>query len=329
VLDFLRGLTRDWKLKLLAFVLGVLLWVVVSAEQTTSGWVAVPVSVDLRDPEFRVENGPLPPQVEVRFSGTMRELVELSTSRPRLVLPVPQVDDESQVFVVSPDMVRVRAGLGVSAHDVRPSTVRIVFDRVEWRSVPVQVVVEREPSEPLTLVGPPVPSPSTMRISGPAAAIQGVELLRTVPVDLSDVEGTFVRTVEIDTTGLGQARPARRTVQVTGRAERVMERIFTSIPVFAPPDLLVAPEAVEIRLIGAEEVVQGISPAALRAVVPPESVPERLPATGVLVPLRVEGVPEGLWVETRPSAIRVLPATVEVDGAIPRTLDTLPPGAEP
>jgi hypothetical protein len=328
LLEFLRGLTRDWKLKLLAFVLGVLLWVVVSAEQTTSGWVSVPVAVELRDADYRLEQDPQPAQVEVRFSGTMRELLELSTSRPRLVLPVPEVDQESQVFVVTPDMVRVRTGLAVAAHDVRPSTVRLFFDRVESRMVPVRVVVEREPTAPLALVGPPQSTPAAVRISGPAAMIGAVESVRTLPVDLADVEGTFIRTAELDTTGLGLVRPARRTVQVTGRAERVLERIFTSVEVEIPGGLLAVPAAVEVRVVGPEAVVEGVAPGSFRVVLTAAALPERLPTTGALVPLRAEGLPEGLWVETRPAAVRILPAGSEGDGRVPEALDTVP-GAAP
>ncbi len=125
----LRTLTRDWKLKLAALTLAVLLWVVVSAEQVTTQWVPVSVRVVPRDAGWVVERGPLPREVEVRFAGPGRELWELALEDPVLVVHVYEAGAESRFLALDPRMVRVPAGLVATPQEVRPARVRVQLRR--------------------------------------------------------------------------------------------------------------------------------------------------------------------------------------------------------
>lgn len=121
-------LVRNWHLKLAALALAVMLWVVVSAEQTSSQWIPVPVDVVAGNPEQVGEPRPIPQEVSVRFSGPGREMWELVMRRPRLLLPVREVYIGERVYVVRPEMVRVPGGPSLEVRDVRPARVRVRFD---------------------------------------------------------------------------------------------------------------------------------------------------------------------------------------------------------
>ncbi len=120
-------LVRNWQLKLAALALALMLWVVVSAEQTSSQWIPVPVEVVAGNPDHVGEPRSTPAEVSVRFTGPGREMWELVMRRPRLLLSVREVYTGERVYVVRPDMVRMPGGPGLEARDVRPSRVRVRF----------------------------------------------------------------------------------------------------------------------------------------------------------------------------------------------------------
>lgn len=121
-------LIHNWQLKLAALALAVMLWVVVSAEQTSSQWIPVPVEVVAGNPNRVGEPRATPAEVMVRFSGPGREMWELVMRRPRLLLPVREVYTGERVYVVRPDMVRIPGGPSLEVRDVRPARVRVHLD---------------------------------------------------------------------------------------------------------------------------------------------------------------------------------------------------------
>ncbi|HLM66524.1 MAG TPA: hypothetical protein VK358_03310, partial [Longimicrobium sp.] len=75
-------LTYNWRLKLSALGLAVLIWALVSSEQVTSQWIPVRVDPVVRDPRFVISEAPEPQEVRVQFTGPGRELWELAIDRP-------------------------------------------------------------------------------------------------------------------------------------------------------------------------------------------------------------------------------------------------------
>lgn len=120
-------LLRNWQLKLAALALAVMLWVVVSAEQTSNQWIPVPVEVVVANPDKAGEARATPGEVSVRFSGPGREMWEMVMRPPRLLLPIREAYTGERVYVVRPEMVRVPGGPSLEVRDVRPSRVRVRF----------------------------------------------------------------------------------------------------------------------------------------------------------------------------------------------------------
>ena len=321
----LGTLTGNWQLKLAALALAILLWVVVSAEQITSQWLPVPVELADRDATYVVTGGPHPAQVEVRFAGPGRELWELALERPVLVLPVRDVRDESQVFVLDPAMVRIPSGLSVRAQDVRPSSVRIQFQRVVSREVPVSLRISRRSLERYVLLDTPTITPARVRITGPADRVASIAAIPTRPVSLSGAEGAFAQRVELSLESFPGVRPSTAAVQVRGRADRVVERLFARIAVGGPAGAVVTPGVVEVRVHGPAGRVRAVDPAGLGAMVRADSLPDELPEGGVSLPVEVQGLPAG--VEARAVPARVLvsrPGGPPPQGAAPPLPDSVP-----
>lgn len=324
----LRWVTRNWQLKLAAFTLAILLWVVVSAEQITTQWISgVPVQVDLRDPDYVLTGRPVPREVEVRFAGPGRELWELALDRPVVVLPIGEVEGGEQVFVLDPRMVRVPNGPdAVRALDVRPSSVRIPVERLAAREVPVRLRLAPGFRDRYVLLDTPTVQPGYIRVTGPASRVSRIDALYTEPLVLDGADTAFSRVLRIDS--VPRVRLSTGAVRVTGRVDRRVERILPRVPVAPVPGAEATPAQVEVRLQGPARLVRALDPAALRVAPVADSLPPAIPPEGVLVPLSVSGLPPGIGARVTPSRVRVARPGAFVPEAIPEAAvqvpDTLP-----
>ncbi|HEX2203464.1 MAG TPA: hypothetical protein VHG91_09215 [Longimicrobium sp.] len=304
----LRALAQNWRLKLAALALAVLLWAVVSAEQVTTQWIPVRVEPVVRDPAYVLTGGPEPAEVRVRFTGPGRELWELALDRPVLVLPVRDVG-AARSFVLDPAMVRVPEGLRVSPQDVRPAVVRLELERVVTREVPVRARVAARSLERYVVGDSLRVAPATVRATGPENVLDTLSALFTRPFEIvPDDDTSFTRRAEVDTAGLGGVTLSAGDVRVSGGVDRRVERAFAVVPVSPPPGLAATPAQVELRVRGPERSVRAILPIGVRATVPSDSLPVPVPPGGVEAPVVVTGVPAGAEVRTVPARVRVAPA---------------------
>lgn len=320
--SLLRKLARDWKLKLAALGLAMLLWVAVSADQPTSTWVELPVEVRVTDPGFEVVQGPIPEVVDVRLTGTTRELLELAWDDPPLVLSVDEVSGEAEYFALESQMVRIPSGMSVAVRDVRPSSVLLDFGRLESREVPVAVRIARGPGEGRVLAGILEAQPPRVRITGSSARIEEIDTVFTQPLDLSREDSVFRRSVALDTEGLQGLELSVSEIQVTGQVDPAATRVIAGVPVETPAGVAAAPQAVDVLLRGAESVIQQLTASDLRAEVPAATVPAQIPFAGLPLAVRIEGLPSNVEAEANPGVVRVFPAPEPaVEGAEPSPTD--------
>lgn len=307
----LRRLAENWKLKLLALALAVLLWVVVSADQVTSNWIPVPLDVQVADPAFRLIDGSAPREVEVRFTGPGRDFLDLAIRRSPLTLNISSVDDTVQSFELEPSMVQVPSQLSVNPQDVRPGRVSLRFLRLEDRLVPVRVRVRDQLGSEWTLVDSLRVEPTRVRVRGPLGRVDDVTSLRTEPVTLSPEDSTFSIAVPIDVTNLAGLQLSNSTVRVSGTVDRVQQVVHRDVPISFGVGITVRPTEIDVTLRGPQRVIGAMTPASYRVVVAIDSIPSELPENGAGVPVRVEGLPAGVVAEPSPRAVRLFPAPNE------------------
>jgi hypothetical protein len=321
-------ITHNWKLKLSAFALAVLLWTTVTADQLAVRWLMVPVAVEVRDDDFQLVQGPLPTEVQVRISGPRREFWDLGLNRPQLRLVITDVQDGTHSYPLDPQQLQIprRVARGLNPIDVSPSRVTLTFRRVASAVVPVRVTVGSALREDLAFADTPRVEPATIRIRGPQPAVEAVTELRTRAVDFAGEEGAFQRTVGIDTTGISGLELSATEVTVSGRAERAVQRVIVDVPVRSPPGVLVVPGSVDVQTTGAESVLAGLTGDAVRVTVASDQIVSDGATGGRLAPLRVEGLPAGVRAVTEPRMVRVLAAPESP--AIP-DVRNLPPIPQP
>ena len=301
-----RTLTYNWRLKLAALALAVLIWAVVSAEQVTSQWIPVRVDPVVRDPEFVVTAPAEPAVVSVQVTGPGRELWELAINRPTLVLSVRDVG-ERRAFGLDPSMVRLPQGLAVRVSDVRPSVVTLGLERLTSRMVPVRARIAGGSTQRYAIGEDLVILPAEVRVTGPAERLAALEALTTRSFDVVPDDSTFSHEVMLDTAALEGLSFARTRVRVSGTVDRRVDRTVGPIRVSAPDGLQAQPAEVTIRLSGPERALGRVFPGALRAVVARESLPPALPPAGADARPVVQGLPAGLTATVVPERVRVLP----------------------
>ncbi len=127
----LEWLARNWRLKLAALGIALLLWSVVKAEEIVSVYVrGVPVSVTLRDPGWMSAASPAPARVTLVLTGPVREVLRLAFSRPRIVVPVEDVRDSVMVTGLRTAWVHLSGDFArTQIDDIVPATVRLSFRR--------------------------------------------------------------------------------------------------------------------------------------------------------------------------------------------------------
>jgi YbbR domain-containing protein len=213
-----RWASHNWALKLTALGLALLLWAMLRADAPTRVAVPeVPVQVEVHDPGWVAQGAPVPARVTVTFLGPARELVRLAVERPQVVIPVEVVRDSVMVLQVQPRWVRLRDGLDRSRiEDVQPGTVRVSFESIVTRNVPVAPAFVGVLPDQLELRGEVQADPATVRLTGPASQVLAIDSVRLEPVDLSRTRGPAVLHVRVgvDTVGLRGVLLSPPTVQL-------------------------------------------------------------------------------------------------------------------
>lgn len=262
-------LLRNWHLKLSAVLLATVLYTgLVFSGSFEEDRINVRVGGVNAPPNSIVMSGDLG-LVEVRYRASQDlsttitdqaftatvDLSEYDMARA----PEPQVLDVEVTSIVD----------GVEVLDILPPTVRVEIDRVEVRTVPVEVDVGEVPEG--LQIAEPVVSPDEVRIRGAASVVGAVDrVVARVRIDDSEIDvNSPVDLVAVDVrgqevgTGLIDIEPETVSVQIDVRATETTQTVTirpviegTPAPGFALESLAVEPVTVTLR--GTPEELSGI-----------------------------------------------------------------------
>jgi YbbR domain-containing protein len=200
-----RLLARNWILKGTAFGIALLIWVVVKAEEPTRVVMRdVPIEVVVGDAGWVLVAPPAPATATVVFSGPVWELARLAAERPRIVVPIEEVQDSVEMRPLRTGWVQIDGDLTrTRIEDIRPpGSVLLLFERLTTRLVPVAIRTIGDLPPGTQLAGALRTDPPAIRVSGPAHRLPVLDSIPLRPVDLSEVRAPAALSVEIDTTGL-------------------------------------------------------------------------------------------------------------------------------
>lgn len=305
-------LARNWTLKFAALGLAVLLWVSVRVDSFNRHEVTgVPVQIELDDPRWTLLGEPMPTTVQVRFAGPFRELFRLTWERPTLTVPIGEVVSPDTAVLLRTQWVRIQDRPGVVVEDIFPSSVRLAFEPIETENVPLEPRLAGALPRGLVLATQPTTSPSIARISGPASRLERVDTIFTVPFNLGGVSESGIYPVPVDTTGLGVLQVAPGSASVSIRVEPLLERTLGDLPIVLegaddPEALELAISSIDAAVAGPTSVVEAMSADDLRVVARAGNrVRELEPGEELMIPLRIEGLPDFVQLRSAPDSVRV------------------------
>lgn len=301
-MSFPRIIVRNWRLKITALTLAVVLWVTMRLTDDRIDLLSisnVEVRVEHVHRDWFLRQPPSPAAVEMSVTGPLGDILRVAMSRPTIVIRVDSVLKEDSVLTLIPDWVTDVDRSSVTIENFRPSSVRLVFERNKEEEIPVTVRLTGELPDSLAMVAEPRANLLFASVRGAASAVDALETVFLEPFDLGGVTGPGRFEVALDTARLGglvvNPTSATLTVEVAPMRSRVL-----AIPVEWPgadPELVLESAVVNVTLFGAEELLMGADTAALRVLVGVEAAAVRRAVEEdgeARVPLSLIGVPA--WV---------------------------------
>jgi YbbR domain-containing protein len=246
---------RHLGLKLLSVALAVLLWIVVSGEETVERGLRVPLELQ-QAPAGLELMGDVPATVDVRVRGASGSLSRVGTGDIVAVLDLHGAQAGRRLFPLTPE--QVRTPFGVEVVQVTPSTIAMAFEASASRQVPVTPAVDGRPA-PGYVVGARTADPPAVDVIGPETAVKRATEVLTEPVSVAgardQVRQNVILGLEDPALRLKTARSALVTVQILPAP---LERLFRARPVhlrnLAPNlDAQAIPAIVDVSLRASRE----------------------------------------------------------------------------
>ena len=254
-------LTQNIGLKLLSLVFAFGLFAFLHAQEEILQRT-VPVIVIQRLPPESAERElmtSIPATVDVTLRGSTRAIDGL---REKPIAPV-EVDLHTgtrDMLEFGPKAFSVPHGLEITS--IEPSKIRLEWQNVISRKVPVQASVTGKPAEGYVVKGEPTVDPNQVTVRGPEEVVEVMQFVRLASFDVSGLtDGTYRRRIALDSPPsrvhiLG-AHAATMAVTI---ARRVSEAHFANRPVEVVGLLgaYTTPRNVDVSVIGPPEVVHAL-----------------------------------------------------------------------
>lgn len=218
----------NWPIKLTALVLAVVLWAVVTAEETTTQ--LVDVTLDVQAPEGRAVIGELP-AIQARYRGTQRELLKLLPSPPVIRKEVPATTGTRRAIQLSPEDLEGVGDADVVALEILPGSITVVLDDILRKPVPVVSRVVFRPDSGYEVFGNIRISPSTVTVQGPEALVTPLRTASTREMLRTGLTGPVDYSVPIDTSGYGLVTVSPQSVRVMADIGAVSTQVLMGVAV--------------------------------------------------------------------------------------------------
>jgi YbbR domain-containing protein len=286
-----------WKILSLVVAFGI--WFVVMSSNSIEITKEVNLELDVA-PGLIVANE-VPDRVSFRLSGSKFFLRTLANSLDTIHIDLTKAKAGPTYYRIEKDSLHLP--IGVRVLSISPSTINPVLQPVDRRSVPVEIVQKNSVPNGYRLVRIQA-LPKNVRIKGPRNVVDRISVIRSQPIDLSDIQASLKWDIPL-TTGhpnvtFDEEVEPKITVEVepTGSNFRVAG---VPLQVKASRDFTVQPEKVALYVNCPPNLIRTLTPERVRAYV---EVPET--KSGTYVREVKADLPQGV------KLVRIVPDRVQV-----------------
>jgi hypothetical protein len=178
------NLTRHLPLKLLALLLGLVVYAHVYTDQEQVAVLRVPLRVTGLPADLVLREAP-PEFVELSARGTGKQILKLRLQEPEIRVDLESVHPGPVQRMLSPSDVVLPQGTRLNVIEILdPKMVVLDVDTLLDREVDVLVTQVGSTPEGYLLTGPVVAAPPRVRLRGPASLIREIHTVVTAPLDL-------------------------------------------------------------------------------------------------------------------------------------------------
>jgi YbbR domain-containing protein len=309
-----RSVTENLRLKTIALVITLVLFVIVRFQEKVDRWIDVEVAVmrPTAKADLVVTSG-MPDKVRVSLRGRTSVIKAVkSGDAGQVVMDLSKRTDEGTfTFYFEPEMFDFPSGVEIL--HISPESVPVRIEKIISRRVTVNVRTIGRLKPGLELEGTPVAVPPEVTISGPSSVVNEVTALDTEEISIDDLR-VGEREVHVSLKRLEGVQVKyvdKLAVMVTVRytpGQRVIGDL--AVRVQSGGALLevgaeARPGAVTATLSGPQVVLDALDP---KAVVPMAAIEPSDAVRGgtIVAPVQLDGLPAGVEVKS------IVPQTVKV-----------------
>jgi len=249
-------------LGLLGILLGLLVCFIETVYSADIQEIEIRVPVEPYNiPQGLVLVGPPFKEIELRLSGPLSALEDLSRNVPRYNLDLSGVAVGVEPIPINPDMIKMPEAIEIIRID--PAYLTVNIDRWKQKQVPVKVAVSGNPAGS-HFISAILAEPSTVALGGPEAVVSFVDQVLTKPIDVTGRSESFKKEVALElAAGVQVCSSSGIILAEITIAEKNIIRRFTDILVEGQNTLFkfsISPPSITIEIKGPQNIVENIQP---------------------------------------------------------------------
>jgi YbbR domain-containing protein len=190
-------ITDNYIYKILSVLIALFLWFFAQSEKTAEVTLKIPIVINALPADEVIIND-VPQYIELTLSGPSSEIFSYANTKPLYRLNLLKTGVGNYIFNISPSEFDLPGRLKIDT--IYPNNITVSLDRMVSRTVDTGVSIVGSPSPPATLEGI-VTEPDKVTITGPSTIISNINIIMTIPVDITRFKNDIALMVPLSLTG--------------------------------------------------------------------------------------------------------------------------------
>ena len=175
---------NNWQYRVLAILLALACWYVVSGQEKVETWLEVPLEFVNLPPQMEITSG-LVSKLQVRIRGTSNQVRSLNVGRLAYKLDLGKINAGTNVIPLVPESMTITSAVEVV--EISPTRLELVADVVVSKTVPVKLDWTGLPGDDVQFKNATV-FPDQVTVTGFASALESVDSISTALVQVTPDE---------------------------------------------------------------------------------------------------------------------------------------------